>query len=529
MKKKYLIIDAYIKNVCKKVHSRHIKREIKDELYSHLMEHYDRQIALGKSDEESQKFAISYMGDSEAVSKTFEKLYKGTEKLISETVWSLFLGIIWAIIIFILRGYQVFHLGMGFALQFIALYLLRKANKKFKIAPIIIFSNMIFTILSSILYNYFSLPLEFKYFVFIASGLVACVTYALLFIGLREVEKQSGNTGKSEISPIISTILMIITQIISTSMVFVESDYEFLLLFVCCATGAFPMVMLLGYGTDILERIDWNLSETYAEDKKIRRVIVLFMAVVLFLTPVAIVNRPAKTADFVLQDINTELNIAEIRENMISLGLPEKVANELPDSEIIKYKDAEQMEINDKDNAWATDLKYKAYAFFLPETDLQPERVRILFVISGFEIYEKLCRNGIYINSDIASASEFEYDLSAYDGTFTQILCEIDSEIRRTIPFYQKDLSSTEDLKYPIGCEYGYPKNSENHRVYTAQTVIPSDDERSISVDYSYHYYENALTYYNTVEEHRKSSYSSRDFIDADFNNPKYIEPEVPK
>lgn len=528
MKKEYLIINAYIKNACKNVHSRHIKREIKDELFSHLMEHYERQITLGKSDEEAQKIAVSYMGDSKTVSKTFERLYKGSEKLISETVGSLFLGIVWSVIRTNLGNFQIIYLGMGFALQFVALYLLRKINNKFKTASIIVFSNLIFTVVGSILYDYFSLPLEFKYFVFIASGLVACITYAFIFAGLREVEKPTKGNTKSEIYPVISTILMIITQAISSVMVFFESDYNFLLLLVLFVTGCFPMAMLIGHGTDILESIDWNVFATYAEDKKIRGILVIALALVLFISPIAVVNRPAKTVDFAIQDISTEASVTEIKENMLSLGLPESVANELPDSEILKYKGAEQMQINEEDDYWATDLTYKAYAFSLPETDSQPERVRILVVISGFDVYEKLYRNGIYINTEIASTSEFEYDLSAYDGTFMKILCDINNETREIVPFYKKDLNSAQDFKYPIGCEYGYPKGSKNHRVYAAQTVIPSTDEKSISINYSYYYYDNALSYENTVAEHSRSSFSSRDFIDADFHNSKYIEPPVP-
>lgn len=526
MKKKYLIIDAYINNVCKKVYSRHIRREIKEELYSHLLEHYDRQIALGKSDEEAQKIAVSFMGDSQAVSDTFEKLYKGTEKLISETVWSLFTGNLCALLFFIIEDSQMIYLALGFALQLISLYLLRKINKKFKTAAIIVCSNLIFTELSSILYNYFSLPLEFKYIVCVASGLAACVVHALVFMGIRAVEKQLCDTKKSELSPVISIILMIVTQIFAASTVFFESGYGFFYLLICCATGAFPMVMLIGHGIDILEGFDWNISETYAEDKKIRRVFVLVWVAIIFISPLAAVNRPAKTVDFTIQDIKTEVNMTEIRENIVALGLPEKIVNELPDSELLKYKDAERIEVNSDDDAWATDLTYDTYAIYLPENDLQPERVRILFIISGFDVHEKTSRSGIYINTDMSTTSEFEYDLKGYDCSFMQILCEINGETKQTVPFYQKDLTSRKNLKYPIGCDYGYPKGSENHRIYAAQTVIPAEDEEYIDVGYSYYYDYSFLTYENTVEKHRESSFSARDFIDADFKNPNYIEPE---
>lgn len=529
MKKEYLIINAYINNACKKVHSRHIKKEIKDELYSHLMEHYERQIALGKSDEEAQKIAVSYMGDSETISKTFEKLYKGTEKLISETVWSLFIGIIWAIVrIIIFSDSQMHSFGMGLSLQFIPLFLLRKINNDFKNASIIIFSNVILTFSSFTIYDYFSLPLQFKYFALVASGIIACVTYILIFKGFRETEKRTGNTGKSEICPVISTILLVITQIISTSTIFFDDSYGMLILFVIFATGAFPLAMLMGHGIDILERIDWNLSETRVEDKKVRTFIVLLFICFSLLTPLVAINRPAKTADFAIHDINTVINVTEVREKIISLGLPENIVYELPDSEILKYKDAERMDINTENDTLTTELTYTAYAFYLTENESQPERVRILFIISGFNVYEKLYRSGIYINADVAWESELKYDLSVYDGSFMQILCDVNGEKRQTVPFYYKNSYSPDDLNFPIGCDYGYPKSSENHRIYAAQTVIPHDENKYIRAGYSFYYSDNFLFYDNSVEEHSRSSYSAQDFIDARFINPNYVEPPIP-
>ena len=75
MKKEYLILDAYIKTVSKEIKDRKVKRELKEELFSHLIEIYERNIALGMSDEDAQKDAVSHMGDSEAVAETFKKLY----------------------------------------------------------------------------------------------------------------------------------------------------------------------------------------------------------------------------------------------------------------------------------------------------------------------------------------------------------------------------------------------------------------------------------------------------------------------
>lgn len=526
MKNKYLIIDAYINNVCKKVHSRHIKKEIKDELYSHLMEHYERQIALGKSDEEAQKIAVSYMGDSEAISKTFEKLYDGTEKLVGNTIWSLFIGILWQTTRFIWRSSQIFYVGIGFAHQLISLNILKKINKKFNTAFIALCCNAIFMLSGYFAYDYFCLPLKFKYFIFITSGILSCIEYTFVFLGIRDVEKKNGNTGKSLISPVISIVLMIISQALAVWIVFVDTAYAFLILLACGATGAFPIAMLLGHSIDILENYKWDIIKLTKEEKKTRN-ITLILVSLLILVPFIVANRPAKTIDLVTQNIETDINVTEIRENLISLGLPENVANELPDSEILKYKYTEKIEIESDDNSWSTDLAYESFAFYLPKTELQPKRVRVLLVISGFESLEGLDRHGLYIDSAFPE-SEFEYDLEAYDGTFMQILCDIDNETRQVVPFYQIDLNSSEHTEEPIGCEYGYPKNSTNFRIYAAQTVIPSAEKERFCISYSFYCDYSILSYKNSLDSQRTNNYSWRYYVGVGFDNPEYVPPPIP-
>ena len=47
MKKEYPIIDAYIEIVTKEIKNKKIRREVADELFSHIIENYDRNILFG--------------------------------------------------------------------------------------------------------------------------------------------------------------------------------------------------------------------------------------------------------------------------------------------------------------------------------------------------------------------------------------------------------------------------------------------------------------------------------------------------
>lgn len=527
MKKKYLIIDAYINNACKKVHSRHIKKEIRDELFSHLMEHYERQIALGKSDEEAQKFAVSCMGDSETISKTFEKLYKGTEKFIQSISIDIAIGIMFMLVIPIIEfnGYYAEYSLWGFWLIAWSLFSLKKVNKYFQNSLTIHFIGYGIYIFSEIIYDYFALPINFMTVVSIITGIIHCAAFILIILGIWNTDKKFESQASSKISYIIQIILMIITQSIVITSTFFESVSGYLFLLAAAVTGVYPVIKIyLSY--DVFEKLDWNIPKKQKELGKAISITFVILLIVTLSTGWIVSNRPAKAVEYTTQDITTEVNVDEIRENMISLGLPQKFAYELPDSEILNYKNAEFMEIDTGEYSYRNELTYYAYAFYLPETDTKLQRARILFVISGFEAYNKLDREGIYMdNRYIFDNSEFKYDLEEYDGSFMQILCDIEEKTKKVVPFYQRDLKSIEDLEHPIGCDYNYPKNSENHRIYAAQTVVTVTNSKYITAGYAYRYQNLSLLYSNTVGEQYEDD-SICDSIYGVFVNPLYVEPK---
>ena len=61
--KGFLIIDEYINSICRKIMSPRKKNEVYDELYSHLIEEYEKNFSLGMDDESAQLKAIEKMGD----------------------------------------------------------------------------------------------------------------------------------------------------------------------------------------------------------------------------------------------------------------------------------------------------------------------------------------------------------------------------------------------------------------------------------------------------------------------------------
>ena len=70
----FLIIDEYINSICRKIMSPRKKNEVYDELYSHLIEEYEKNFSLGLDDESAQLKAIEKMGDKEKIASDFGKI-----------------------------------------------------------------------------------------------------------------------------------------------------------------------------------------------------------------------------------------------------------------------------------------------------------------------------------------------------------------------------------------------------------------------------------------------------------------------
>lgn len=540
MKKEFVIIDTYIKAVSKEIKNRKVKRELRDELLSHLMEIYERNIALGMSDEDAQKDAVSHMGDTEAVAKTFKKLYPVSSfDFLHNNMTNLSAGIAWSLLILIIWSEPLNSIWFVFAYSYLyeTLFFCRKANKQFKLAHNTVILNLSFVIIAYFIYNYFALDIAFYNFIIIINCIISCIEYVFIFAGVRELEKRLEVVKKASSTPVISCILLIITQVLVSFFAISKGIWGFIIILFASIIVIFPLIMLADTA-ELFDAIEISVPKSKKEKRKQFLIkFIIWCLVISLIDGFCFISstRPAKTTDFVIQDTVTQVNTNEIREDMISLGLPEDIAYDLPDSEVLKYSGAERMEINDDESDfYSADFNHKAYAFYMPEIGSKPQRVRILFVINDFEVYDDLYRDGIYFWQNCDGAfSEFEHSLTSYDGSFCQVLCEIDGETQKIIPFYQRDLMCPDDLMQPIGCDFGFAKNGENYRIYISQTVIPINSKSIImGLDYYHSDYSYVSTRHSHYIEEVASAFSgfggsSYDSLRAYFDyNPAYVETE---
>lgn len=134
--KGFLIIDEYINLICRKIMSPRKKNEVYDELYSHLIEEYEKHFSLGLDDESAQLKAYWKMGDKEKIASDFGKLYSiiPTEYMRSSLnfiIWGMVLGFFR---INLFPGMGEITTFIGGLLLLYGLFKLRSVNKKLNIA-----------------------------------------------------------------------------------------------------------------------------------------------------------------------------------------------------------------------------------------------------------------------------------------------------------------------------------------------------------------------------------------------------------
>ncbi len=506
MNNEYIIINAYIKNVCKGINSRRIKREVTDELFSHMMETYERNIALGMSDDEAQKDAVSRMGDEDAVAKTFKQLYPvPTLAFLEETTSSLAGGIalssFWWVLGFGEQTEGLCRLIM-FVSVMIPLFYFKKANKYFTASFYFCILNWFLVSAGFWLHDYFVGDVTSRYVLLLVEFVFRCVTYALIFCGIRAVEKQVNDKKTVSNSPVLHIFLITASQFLCfLSATSAELMMELIFLGLAFAVAIFSLIKIYD-SASLLDAIDLQAPQVKIKSRKYylyRAALATILVALSLLSTVSIVCRPAKTIDYVTQDVVVESNVAEIRENMIALGLSQEIAYDLPDSEVEKYLGAERMEIKDAEDETFNDIDNMAYAFYFPGTDSIPHRARVLLIIDSFEEFEKIRRDGIYLwGQSYGGNSEYAHNLDFYHGSFGQVLCDINGKTKKIIPFAQYDLESSDGLELPVGFEFSVPENAENVRLYFSQTYVLDEEVEGLVIGYNYYRNESLLTYQNT-------------------------------
>lgn len=513
MKKEYLIIDAYIENACKGIGDRKIKAEVKDELLSHLLEIYERNIALGLSDEDAQKDAISHMGDSNAISKTFKQIYPVSSFEYFKSAGKIFaITLVFSIInCASYRGIDSFFGLSVFLLS--ALNRIKNINKTLHTAYIVSYINSVMQTVFLIVRRVFVIDESLIIAVSLILNLTIVLTYIYTISGLVKVRKQLNEPKSYSGLGLLSIFALILSFVIIHIMQIIDRGNLGISL-LAVAISLLPAGLIYKIVTEDIDRLETGVpQEKKPTVKKI--ILSIFVGVIIVvslnLPRIFTIHQPI---EYVVDD--TQTNVSEIRNNLIELGLPERIADELPESEILQYRSATELQIDSLPEDAAedfTDSYYTTYIFTLNE-ETNSIKFRALMVIDRFEDFDK------------NSYTEFFIDYYRYDSSdiFCKMLCDTDDVTKELEPLKCEPIYD-EDFKE---FHYIFPsaKNAENHRTYIGMTitVIPSTDDEKFS--FQHYYAQTSLSDINDPYE----SYWLRigDYLYGEIVNPIYVKPPVP-
>lgn len=519
MKNEMKILNTYINNVSKGIRDRKVKNELKDELLSHLLEIYERNIALGLSDEDAQRDAVAHMGDSEAVSKTFKQIYPiSSAEYFRRSGWCL----AYPLLLYFSYGLRaVDTLCMITFFLFLALFKIRKVNKLFNTAFIATTANEVIQIVFFVLQNYILFEKSFSLFVVLSYQFMIVVIYTLIILGLIQIKKKL-NEPKEDFwlayasipALILSNTLAIVSKFLG------YSDWGFPALLIGFIINFLPAAVIYTTVRDI-DNLGLQIPQKMHTKKKI---IIIFLIIFIVTSSLCIysVFVPYPPVDYSTNDINTD--VAEIKNNLIELGLPQSIVEELPKSEILKYKDATELIICE-DEKWTnpfvdddkapeedlTESHYVSYLFTLPATKVEPYRVRILVAIDRFEEFDETLYTELVL----------DYFRNNSSDIFCKMLCDIDNVTKEIEPIHNEAVSydDIEDLYYI----FTPTKNATNHRAYISQTITPTANDESIWLRHEYQ----QSTLFEINEPYKTFWFLGSDSFYASMDNPIYVKPPV--
>lgn len=488
-----LDFDSYVKEICKGIKSRPRREEVEEELLCHLEDNYERNLNIGMNEEQARLNAIAKMGDGEALAYRLSAVNSQSPlKSMSSAFFSLIAGYI--CMNFFIKGIvNDILLYFGAMFMFSALLRMRKMNRTMEKA----FHFFNFYVLTMIAFYCMQLGRELHPYVKCGVTAFALVIQAIFwiffFVGLDKFYDPYIKEGKKEPNffwPMIYHVVINgfgIFLVILSEGEDIDGDFtDFILPWI--------IIFMYFYGTVQLIRmrnILWDADGEYGILPNDKRHIAVFASVFAVIIGAVIIFNYASST---MESVKTELVIHDvsekeqkeadkIRQKMLKWDVDPQIVEDLPDSEILNYKDAEFVTFgadnggygggSTYDNGTSSDLYY--YCFFIPDKEYEGNYdVRLLCYIESHyaDKVKSLYRKGFYYmpwqnysyGFDIFPLN-FEDELN---GSYIGIITEENGKKYNAEPFFTYRIKDTEEgfpTDYPKGFEY---REERGQRVYYA-------------------------------------------------------------
>lgn len=470
---KYDLFDDYTKEVTKKILSRKKTKEVRDELFSHLIEEYERFKGLGKSHTEAQEKTLDLMGDKQTVAEQFGKLYSiSPSEYLGSAFTCLTFGMLFTSFqIDFFMGAREMVLFIGQALLLYALVNMRKADKMFDVAAKLCGGKYILTIVIQIIAMVLKDSRNYILYFTVMDFAFGIMMYGVIFLGIYNLFDKLENEVKKP-----NLILGYIFYFIySASMI---------LLFISDGEGSVIQLFIPPnfLGASIVQVMKCQLAlcskdneielsgTSTSREKAICWIVVIALAVIPVVSMIAISCSQPKTDVFEAVDTEESAEvIAQARENMLKLGFPNEYLADLPDSEVLRYKDAKHLEIMEPRNLDMKgiieigDFSFSSqfFTFYLSEGEM-----RVLIRLSLPDDSQIKLRNGLYLKCDdrvLPDNGKANFHLALSEYNTKTVLSENVSVYSQEGDFYNY---------YTAGFDFKFPNGSTNRRAYVAKNMM---------------------------------------------------------
>ena len=485
--------DAYVTELCKGIKSRPRREEVMEELYGHLEDNYERNIAVGMTEEEARLDAMSKMGDRETLSYRLSAVNSYSPlKAMNSAFFELIAGYI-CLNSFIGDTVNRILFYFGVLFMFSALLRMRKMNRTMEKA----FHCFNFFVIAKIAFYWAQTGNILHQYVFGTlwgiTLLIQAIFWIMLFVGLDKFCAPYVQKEQKHPNFLLPLIYHLLTDAIVIFFIFLYEGEDFR--GESIDSFVLPLIIIFVFFYTVVQfvrmrRILWDADGEYGILPRDKKNIAVFACVAVVIVGATLVfnfasstTAPVKT-ELIIHDVSEkeQAEADKIRQKMLDWDVDPRIVEDLPDSEILNYKDAEFVTFGADggsvggatyDSGTSSDVHY--YWFFIPENDDDDYyNVRLLCYIESHysDKVKSFYRKGFYY----MPWQNYSYGIDVFplnledelNGSYIGIITEEKGKKYNAEPFFTyriKDLVYEFPTDYPKGFDY---KEEKGQRVYFA-------------------------------------------------------------
>lgn len=474
----------YLDGAVAKIRDKNIRAEVREELLDHLEDRKERFRRFGSDEEEAAKKAVEIMGDRYELSEELGKLHSFSPiTAFGRAVNCICFGLFCSMMIYQIWAWKFLVAPIGVICIFYGLLRLKNAGKGLKRA---FYASCVYAVYKFIMYGIMASDLWAQEYTF---AICSVIDYLLLIILVMMIisgfiDLMGGIKAKTPFEKkIIDRDVTVSDGIIALLAAYIIIGYIALMSlipFQVVLTGA--VIYHLLTVEKHIEMLDSCPDvKPMNGKKKITAALCVILTVAVPLTTSAVVSLPKYNArEYTVNDVETSEDISAIRAKMLEKGVPDFIVNDLPDSEVLNYKDIKNINVS-KHNLYVrsgvkSSIPLEIYTI---ETETEKDDMalrtlcyfRWLEQVGGFRDNIKITRtDGAWVGDE---NSNFSYKLLYDEGGKT----------------YTYNITNTiKEYDYDTGIEYRV-LDKPNLRGYFAVDLITHVSLRREHFNLNYYYY----------------------------------------